>query len=147
MSLSLWDLAQITQAQLDMLFRRGTSNNVPDGRASCTAIVAGGGDIVGPVLWFARWYAWQGKVFDGLHRTVRDDVGPFGFHLMRGSVYIAPSTFDQRPAIILDYSKTSLLARKLRDEIRQIAPSTYVGIVYYDELKAVNFALAFDNIE
>ena len=46
-------------------------------------------------------------------------------------MYIAPSWFDGQPAIILDYSKTSLIAHKVRDEIREVSPGTFLGIVYY----------------
>jgi hypothetical protein len=144
MVLSLMDLIDMTQAQADTLFRRCRSNKMPDGPAMGTALVAAGNAIEGPCLWLACWLAWRNKVFDRAHATVVDDAGPFGLHI-RGSVYIAPSRFDQQPAIILDYSKTSGLTRKIRDEIRQVSPITYLGIVYYGDLKAMNFVLEFED--
>jgi hypothetical protein len=50
---------------------------------------------------------------------------------------------DQKQAIILDYSKTSLLAHWIRDEIRLVVPGLYLGIVYWDGHKILNFALHF----
>jgi hypothetical protein len=64
-------------------------------------------------------------------------------HLVKARIYIAPSWFDQQPAIILDYSRTSLIAHKVRDEIREVSPGTFLGIVYYGTLKTINFVLQF----
>ena len=53
------------------------------------------------------------------------------------------SLFDGKPAIVLDYTKTSLVAEHIRDEIRQIAPNTYLGRVYWDNKSLIHFALQF----
>jgi hypothetical protein len=135
----------MSQVELDDLFRRSPMGDIPDGDAEGTAIVAPGSEIEGPVLWLGRWLAWQGKVFDRPRGTLLNKVGPLGLHLIRASVYIAPSWFDNQPAIILDYSKTSLLARKVRDEIREVSPGTYLGIVFYGRDKTINFILQFAN--
>jgi hypothetical protein len=58
-------------------------------------------------------------------------------------VYIAPSWFDQKPAVILDYSKSSLVAQKVRDEIREVSPGLFLGIVFFGPLKTINFVLQF----
>ena len=145
MAVTLNDLTSMSQAELDDLFRRSPLGDIPDGDAQGTAIVAPGTEIEGPVLWLARWLAWQGKVFDRSRGTLLNKVGPLGLNLIRASVYIAPSWFDNQPAIILDYSKTSLLARKVRDEIREVSPGTYLGIVFYGRDKTINFVLQFAN--
>jgi hypothetical protein len=145
MAVTLDDLTSMSQAELDDLFRRSPMGDIPDGDAEGTAIVAPGSEIEGPVLWLGRWLAWQGKVFDRPRGTLLNKVGPLGLHLIRASVYIAPSWFDNQPAIILDYSKTSLLARKVRDEIREVSPGTYLGIVFYGRDKTINFVLQFSN--
>ena len=44
---------------------------------------------------------------------------------------------------MLDYSETSLVAHWIRDEIRLIAPDTYLGIVFWERAKLINFALQF----
>lgn len=145
MAVTLTDLTTMTQAELDDVFRRGPMGEIPDGDALGTAIIAPGTEIEGPALWLTRWLAWQGKVFYRARGELVNKVGPLGLHLVKARVYIAPSWFDQQPAIILDYSKTSLIAHKVRDEIREVSPATYLGIVYYGPLKTINFVLQFRN--
>jgi hypothetical protein len=142
-TITLDDLTSMSQAQLDDLFRHSPLGDVPDGDALGTAIVAPGTEIERPILWLARWLAWQGKVFDRTRGELVNKVSPVGLHLIKARVYIAPSWFDGQPAIILDYSKTSLVARKIRDEIREVSPGTYLGIVYWERLKTINFVLQF----
>jgi hypothetical protein len=142
-TVSLNDLTTMSQAELDDLFRRSPMGEIPDGDALGTAIVAPGTELEGPILMFARWLAWQGKVFYRAQGYLVNKVGPLGVHLVKANVYIAPSWFDGQPAIILDYSKTSLVARLVRDEIREVSPGTYLGIVYYGPLKTINFVLQF----
>jgi hypothetical protein len=74
---------------------------------------------------------------------LRNEIGPTGAHAVRAKVYYAESWFDQKQAIILDYSKSSLLAHWIRDEIRLVVPGLYLGIVYWDGHKILNFALHF----
>jgi hypothetical protein len=143
MAITLDDLTTMSQAELDDLFRSSPLGDIPDGDAVGTAIVAPGTELEGPTMIFARWLAWQGKVVNRARGDLLNKVGPTGLHLIRARVYIAPSWFDGQPAIILDYSKTSLLAHKVRDEIREVSPGTYLGIVYYGTNKTINFVLQF----
>src|SRR5215210_967222 len=135
MAITLDDLSTLSQIELDDLFRRSPTGDIPDGDAIGTAIVAPGTEVTGPTMVLARWLAWQGKVFNRARGDLLNKVGPIDLHLIRARVYKAPSWFDGQPAIILDYSKTSLLARRVRDEIREVSPGTYLGIVYYGPLK------------
>jgi hypothetical protein len=143
MAVTLDDLTTMSQTELDDLFRRAPMGDIPDGDAVGTAIVAPGTELEGPVAKLGRFLAWQGKVFDRSRGELKNKVGPLGLHLIKARVYIAPSWFDNQPAIILDYSKTSLLARRVRDEIREISPGTYLGIVFIGPLKTINFVLQF----
>lgn len=142
-TVTLTDLTTMSQAELDEVFRRGPMGDIPDGDALGTAIVAPGTEVEGPILLLARWLAWQGKVFYRAQGYLVNKVGPLGMHLVKARVYVAPSWFDGQPAIILDYSKTSLMARKVRDEIREVSPGMFLGIVFYDGLKTINFVLQF----
>jgi hypothetical protein len=143
MAITLDDLTTMSQAELDDLFRRSSVGDIPDGDAIGTAIVAPGTEATGPTMILARWLAWQGKVFNRARGDLSNKVGPIGLHLIRARVYKAPSWFDGQTAVILDYSKTSLLARRVRDEIREVSPGTYLGIVYYGSVKTINFVLQF----
>jgi hypothetical protein len=44
---------------------------------------------------------------------------------------------------VLDYSKTSLVAHYIRDEIREVSPGVYLGLVYWGQKKLIHFALKF----
>ncbi len=90
MAVTLNDLTNMTQTELDNLFRRGPMGDIPDGDAS-GSVIAGAG----------------------------------------------------KPAIILDYSKTSLVAHSVRDEIREVSPGTFLGIVFIGQTKTINFVLQF----
>jgi len=143
MAVTLEDLTTMSQAELDDLFRRSPAGEIPDGDAQGTAIVAPGTDLELPILVFTRWLAWQGKYVYRAQGYLVNKVGPLGFHLVKARVYKAPSWFDTNPAIILDYSQTSLIAHKVRDEIREVSPGTFLGIVYYGSYKTINFVLQF----
>ena len=44
---------------------------------------------------------------------------------------------------VLDYSETSIVASRIRDEIRMIEPGIYLGKVYWDKKRLIDFALEF----
>ena len=58
-------------------------------------------------------------------------------------VYKGASWLDGKECIVLDYSETSLVAHWIRDEIRQIEPGLYLGKVYWDKKRLIDFALKF----
>ena len=133
----------MSQGQLDDAFRGATMGEIRDGSGVGTAIVAPGTHLELPILLLTRWLAWQGKVVYRSRGYLFNKVGPLGFHLVKAQVYVARSWFDTQPAIILDYSKTSLIAHEVRDEIREVSPGMYLGIVFYAKRKTINFVLQF----
>lgn len=142
-SITAETLTAMTQQELDDAFRRAPIGDLPDGDAIGTAVVAPGTEIEGIVQRVGYWLAWQGKVVYRSRGYLVNKVGPLGLHLFKARVYVAPSWFDNQPAIILDYSKTSLLAHQVRDEIREVSPDLYLGIVFYAGTKTINFILDF----
>ena len=88
-------------------------------------------------------FAWQGKIFDAQAGLLRNHILAFGLSAIVAKVYVAPSWLDQRDCIVLDYSQTSLVAERIRDEIRLIAPGLYLGKVYWDHARLIDFALQF----
>jgi hypothetical protein len=137
------DLLDMSQEELDDLFRASPSGPIPSGDAVGTAIIKPGtplADIAAPVV---SGLAWQGKVFDPATGTLRNKVTPLGAEAIAAKVYKAPSWFDQRECIVLDYSGTSFVAQSVRDEIREVSPGLYLGIVFISEAKTINFTLQF----
>jgi hypothetical protein len=88
-------------------------------------------------------FAWQGKTFDGPHGVLRNRILSLGLNAIVAEVYKGPSLLDGKECIVLDYSKTSLVAKWIRDEIRAIAPNFYLGRVYWDSKPSLHFALQF----
>ena len=128
MAYTIPQLLTLSQAELDDLFKQSPPGEIPNGEAKGTAIVAPGTTYTEEIAGFISHFAWQGKSFDGA---------------IIAKVYKAPSWLDQKECIVLDYSETSLLARWIRDEIRQIGPGTYLGKVYWDKKRLIDFALQF----
>ena len=136
-------LMGMTAEQLDDLFRQSPPGGIPNGKARGTAIIAPD-TVISPVIAeVINIFAWQGKTFDGAHGTLTNRILAFGLNAIVAEVYKAASWFDDKECIVLDYSKTSLVAKHVRDEIREISPGTYLGLVYWDKDRTIHFSLQF----
>jgi len=137
------DLLKMTQAELDALFSSVEAGPIPNGQADGTAIIAPGTRYSHEIAKMVSVFAWQGKVFDAKAGYLRNRVTVLGVQAIVAKVYTAPSWLDGKECIVLDYSETSLLAHWIRDEIRLIAPGLYLGKVYWDKARLIDFALQF----
>jgi len=136
-------LLTMSQAALDELFTQSTPGPIPDGEAKGTAIVAPGTVFSPAIAAYVSHFAWQGKIFDAKHGVLRNRILPFGLNAIVAKVYQGPSWLDGKACIVLDYSETSLVAQWIRDEIRLIRPGMYLGKVYWDKARLIDFALEF----
>ena len=136
-------LLKMSQAQLDELFTASPPGDIPDGEAKGTAIVAPGTSYTLDIAEFISHFAWQGKVFDAKAGLLKNKLTVLGFNAVIAKIYKAPSWLDGKECIVLDYSETSLIAHWIRDEIRLIAPSLYLGKVYWSKKRLIDFALQF----
>lgn len=145
------DLIGKSQAELDELFKASPAGPIPQGNAEGEAIVHPGTFWSRLIARFVHALAWQGKIFtpnpDGTGATLENKITVAGIHAIVARVYYTSSWLDQRECIVLDYSKTSLLARKIRDEIRLVDPvaKLYLGKVWWGQTRLVDFALKFPN--
>lgn len=136
-------LLSLSQKQLDDFFSSSPSGDIPNGEAQGTAIIAPGTTFSQEIASLINIFAWQGKTFDAAHGTLTNCILAFGLNAIVAQVYKNQSWFDGKECIVLDYSKTSLVAKHIRDEIRQIGPGLYLGVVYWDKTRSINFALQF----
>src|SRR6201985_3102993 len=134
---------KMSQAQLDDLFKQSPVGEIPNGEAKGTAIVAPGTTYTQDIANFINHFAWQGKNFDPAKGVLRNKILPFGLNAIIAKVYKDSSWMDNKECIVLDYSETSLLAQWVRDEIREVAPCTYLGKVYLGKKRLIDFALEF----
>ena len=84
-------------------------------------------------------------MFDPERGELRNEIGPTKVHtrhprqgLLRGELV--------RPGRSNHFSttrETLVVAHWIRDEIRLVAPGLYLGIVFWDQHKILNFALHF----
>jgi len=136
-------LLTMSQSELDTLFTDSPVGSIPDGEAEGTAIVAPGTTFSPTVAQFISLFAWQGKVFDAKKGVLKNKILPFGLNAIIAKVYKGSSWLDGKECIVLDYSDTSFVAQWIRDEIRQIEPQLYLGKVYWDKKRLIDFALKF----
>jgi hypothetical protein len=136
-------LLTMSQSELDTLFTDSPVGSIPDGEAEGTAIVAPGTTFSSTVAQFINLFAWQGKVFDAKKGVLKNKILPFGLNAIIAKVYKGSSWLDGKECIVLDYSDTSFVAQWIRDEIRQIEPKLYLGKVYWDKKRLIDFALKF----
>jgi hypothetical protein len=136
-------LLTLSQAELDNLFAKSPAGNIPDGEAEGTAIVAPGTTFSPTIAKFVSHFAWQGKIFDAKKGVLKNKILPFALNAIIAKVYKGPSWLDGKECIVLDYSDTSIIAQWIRDEIREIEPKLYLGKVYWDKTRLIDFALKF----
>jgi hypothetical protein len=136
-------LRAMSQAELDGLFRASRPGPTPAGEGRGTVLFNPGGPLEDVAAKVAHLLFWQGKVFDPERGELRNEILPVGLRAIVAKVYRAPSWVDGEECIVLDYSETSLIAHWIRDEIREVAPGLYLGVVFWDREKLLNFALSF----
>jgi hypothetical protein len=147
------DFLKLSGGQLDDIFRESPTGDIPIGEGEGTAIIAPGHEVSDAIAKFVHIFTWKGKVFE------RDSADPsrgwlknrlllLGHKGIVAQVFKGASWLDEKECIVLDYSHTSIVAQWIRDEIRQVSPGLYLGIVYWGKEKAgarrlVHFALKF----
>jgi len=136
-------LLKMSQAELDELFKNSPAGDIPDGEAQGTAIIAPGTKYSAEIASLINHFAWQGKNFDSKKGVLKNRITLFGFNAILAKVYKGPSWLDGKECIVLDYSETSAVAHWIRDEIRQIGPGFYLGVVYWEKKRLIDFALQF----
>jgi hypothetical protein len=136
-------LMEMSQKQLDDLFRASPPGDIPNGAAQGTAIIAPGTKFSLPIAEVINHFGWQGKVFDGPRGLLKNRILLSGVEAIVARVYKGPSWLDGKECIVLDYSETSIVAKRVRDEIRLIGPKFYLGKVYWDKDRLIDFCLQF----
>jgi hypothetical protein len=143
MAYDVQQLLDMTQQQLDELFSASPAGEIPSGEAEGTAIIAPGTRYTESIAKMVNFFGWQGKVFDPEHGVLKNKVSPFGIQAIVAQVYKGDSWLDQKECVVLDYSKTSVVAHWIRDEIRLISPDFYLGKVYWGKERLIDFCLRF----
>lgn len=136
-------LLHMSQEELDELYRSSSPGAIPTGDAQGLALLLPGTAVGRLATRLAFLLFWQGKVFNPENGDLKNKVSPFGIRAIRAKVYEGDSWMDGRPTIVLDYSQTSFVAQKIRDEIREVAPDLYLGKVWWGKRRLLDFTLNF----
>ncbi len=141
-----YDVAQLltlSQKALDDLFTASPAGDIPNGPAKGTAIIAPGTRYSATIAEVINLFGWQGKVFDAQKGLLKNSITLFHVQAIVARVYKGPSWLDGKECIVLDYSDTSVVAHYVRDEIRAIGPGFYLGKVYWEKDRLIDFCLQF----
>jgi hypothetical protein len=140
-NITLDSLLKLKQNELDDLYKQTTIGGCPVGATKGTAVFVPSTAFGAFLRGVARMFFWQGKVFDDKAKQLVNLVSIFRIKAIRANVYPGTSWLDGGESTILDYSKTSFVARMIRDEIREVAPDLYLGKVYLGKKKILDFIL------
>jgi hypothetical protein len=147
------EFLKLTAEQLDEIFRQTPAGAIPHGQGEGTAIIAPGTAVSDTIARFVHLFSWKGKVFepdpvDPQRATLKNRLLLLGTKAIIAQVYRGESWLDGKECIVLDYSHTSIVAQWIRDEIREVSPGVYLGVVYWGKEKEhahklIHFALKF----
>ena len=136
-------LVRQTRSELARQFGLGRAGDIPNGHGRGTVLLGTGGITARIAAAACYAIAWRGKVVNAREARLKNILTPFNIQAIVAAVYQQDSWYDGAACIVLDYSKTSLVARMIRDEIREIAPGVYLGLVFWGRRRVLDFALDF----
>ena len=134
-------LIHMSQRELDDLFTAAPTGPIPVGDTQGTAIFKPGTFVATLVRWLVFLFFWKGKVFSPATQDLLNKLSPFSIRGIRALTYMGESWLDGKKVIVIDYSKTSFVAQKIRDEIREVGPGVYLGKVWWGKKRVADFAL------
>jgi len=123
-------LLDMNNETLDWVFRRSEAGPIPNGNMHGTLLAFPGTRIAKPFAAIVYLVGWQGKVVDRHRGYLLNKVSALRLRLVKAKVSYDDSWVDGRECVLLDYSQTSLVAKFVRDEIRLVGPSLYLGVVW-----------------
>ncbi len=132
-----------TADELEKLFSSGVAGAIPNGHGKGTVLIGTGGPLARLAAALSYVLAWRGKVVNAREGRLKNLLTPLAIQAIEAAVYKQDSWYDGEPCIVLDYSKTSFVAHKIRDEIREIAPGVFIGLVFWGHRHVLDFALDF----
>jgi hypothetical protein len=147
------EFLKLSSEQLDDIFRNSPAGLLPLGEGEGTAIIAPGTAVSDTIARFVHLFSWKGKVFehdpaDPQKGRLKNRLLLLGTKAIIAEVSKGTSWFDGKECVVLDYSHTSIVAQWIRDEIREVSPGVYLGIVFWGKEQAqahklIHFALKF----
>jgi hypothetical protein len=136
-------LLGMSYVELTALFRTLQPGPIPTGQAAGRAIIATDTVLTPLLSTVVKLVVWQGKTFDARRGLLINRLVLGLIQVVLADVYVGPSWIDGQPCIVLDYSGRSVIANRVRDEIRMLRPGFYFGPVYVGPVPMLHFSLTF----
>ncbi|AOR33136.1 hypothetical protein BFF78_20565 [Streptomyces fodineus] len=139
------ELLRTDDKQLEELFRKSPAGEIPKGPMEGMAILPGAGRAGAQVLaGVVNRFCWRGKVFSP-EGYLSNRLTPLDILSIVATVGPGPSRLDDRECIVIDYSHTSMVFGGVRDELRQVDPDLYLGLIWLSGRKIGWFTLREPN--
>ncbi|KOV95099.1 hypothetical protein [Streptomyces sp. NRRL B-3648] len=139
------ELLRTDDKQLEELFRKIPAGEIPRGPMEGLAILPAAGRSGAWLLArLVNLLGWRGKVFspDGYLSNRLSALDVLSVVAMVGP---GPSRLDDQECIVIDYSHTSLVLGAVRDELRQVGPHLYLGLIWLGNRRIGWFTLRDPN--
>lgn len=120
------DLVRMPRSELEALYLASPPASAPTGFVPGRAIKNPGSRFTAANARATR-LVWQGKIFRDDGTMINRVFG--AAKAIPADVYQGTSLIDGGPALILDYSGSKLWP-DVRDEIREVEPGLYLGVMY-----------------
>ncbi|MEU6577733.1 hypothetical protein [Streptomyces sp. NPDC046805] len=135
------ELLKTDDQRLEELFRKSPAGEIPKGpMEGRTIFPAAGPTGVRLLAALVNLVLWRGKVFspDGY---LSNRLTPLDILSVIALVGPGRSRLDDQECIVIDYSRTSLVCGRVRDEVRQVGPQLYLGLIWLFDRKIGWFTL------
>jgi hypothetical protein len=130
-----------SNADLDTIFRSSPAGQLSPGVHNGTVLLFPGSRLCQLIAKLLYAVAWQGKVVNGTGDGLVNRITPLRLRLVKAHVGPGLSWVDDSGCVVLDYSKTSFVARTVRDEMREVAPGLHLGVVWLRRRRVAWFTL------
>ena len=120
------DLVRMPKGELEALYLASPPASAPSGFVPGRAIKSPGSRFTVANSRATR-LVWQGKIFRDDGTMINRIFG--GAKAIPAAVYQGESLIDGQPSLIFDYSGSKLWP-DVRDEVREVEPGLYLGVMY-----------------
>lgn len=126
--LCLEQLVCLNWCDLEQIYRQATPGTMPAGYLRGRAIYCPDAPL-SPARSKVSQSVWHGKHFCPADGTLINQWC-LGTQAVRARVGYGESWLDGKPSIVMDYRGMSHIWGDVRDEIREVAPGLYLGLMY-----------------
>lgn len=137
------DLVRLNDFALKDIYAKGTADNgLPEGDYDGTLVFMAGTPLA-PLFAVLLSFIWSGKICDSAADKLINKWGPFGtIQAIPATICVAPSwSSSGGNCVEVNYSTRGPF-RFVRDEIRNVAPGLYLGLMYVNRILVGYFVLS-----